>query len=331
MPATSVDLEVILSWVSSAKGFLLSVLYKAPDDYDYDYRYFSDRPVPIELERLRELSEAGIDDYGVALGEMLFPVADARRLLHKAVIASTDQPVHLRLVIDPKAPADYQAIRWETLCEPGSRLRLTTTPRIRFSRFLSEAESRQPTPLPRPGALRALIAVANPSNVAAFVAGPVPLGDIQVTAEVERAREALADLEIVEPVLSGEADDPARRATRENLLEALRKDVHLLYLVCHGRITEPGARNCCWRNRMARSTWLTEPHLQATWQAWTVSPPSSCSAPASLLVAATGATPRPMNLTSHVWSPPRNAYSPSPLRWHEPAWPSWSACRETSP
>ena len=61
-----------------------------------------------------------------------------------------------------------------------------------------------------------------------------------MTAEVERAREALADIEIVEPVLSGEAGDPARRATRENLLEALRKDAHLLYLVCHGRITEDG-------------------------------------------------------------------------------------------
>jgi hypothetical protein len=238
MPTTGVDLEVVLSWVPSANGFLLNVLYNAPGDRD-DYRYFGDKPVPIDLKRLQALSKADVDDYGLALGEMLFPDA-ARGLLHKAVVASNKLPVHLRLVIDPRAPADYQAIRWETLCQPGSRLRLATTPRIRFSRFLSEAESLQPTPLPRAGELRALIAVANPSNVAGFVPGPVPLGNIQVTAEVERAREALVGIEIVSPVLSGEGGDPARRATRENLLKALRKDVHLLYLVCHGRITEDG-------------------------------------------------------------------------------------------
>jgi len=235
-PTRGADLEVVLSWVPSAQGFLLNVLYNAPGDRD-DYRYFGSNPVPIELERLQALSEEGIDDYGVALGEMLFPVG-ARALLDKAVVACKNLPVHLRLVIDSRAPADYQAIRWEALCHPGSRLRLATTPRIRFSRYLSEAEFLPPTPLPRVGELRAVIAVANPSNVGSFVSGPVPLGNIQVTEEVRRAREALADIEVVSPVLSGEGGDPSRRATRENLLEALRKDVHLLYLVCHGRITE---------------------------------------------------------------------------------------------
>lgn len=147
-----VDLEVVLSWVPSAEGFLLNVLYNAPGDHD-DYRYFGSTPVPIELETLRTLSDASIDDYGVALGKMLFPDG-ARDLLNKAVEASNDLTVHLRLVIDSKAPTDYQAIRWETLCHPGSRLRLATTPRIRFSRFLSEAESLQPTPLPQASYVR---------------------------------------------------------------------------------------------------------------------------------------------------------------------------------
>ncbi len=235
---TGVDLEVVLSWVPSAEGFLLNVLYNAPGDHD-DYRYFGSKPVPIELETLGALSDASIDDYGVALGKMLFPDG-ARVLLNKAIEASNELTVHLRLVIDSKAPTDYQAIRWETLCHPGSRLRLATTPRIRFSRFLSEAESLQPTPLPRAGQLRAVVAIANPSNVANFIPGPVPLGNIQVAEEVKRAGEALADIDIVLPVLSGETGDPACRATRDNLLEALEKDIHLLYLVCHGRITEHG-------------------------------------------------------------------------------------------
>ena len=139
MPTTSVDLAVNLSWVPSEKGFVLNVFYNAPGDLGRD-PYFGHEAVPIDLERLRALSEAAdhrkadVDDYGVALGEMLFPAA-ARGLLREAVVASKDLPVELRLVIDSKAPADYQAIRWEALCEPGSRIRLTTTPRIRFSRF----------------------------------------------------------------------------------------------------------------------------------------------------------------------------------------------------
>ena len=93
---------------------------------------------------------------------------------------------------------------------------------------------------PAGGELRAVIAIANPSNVANFIPGPIPLGNIQVADEIKRASEALADIDIVLPVLSGETGDPSCRATRDNLLEALRKDIHLLYLVCHGQITEHG-------------------------------------------------------------------------------------------
>ena len=126
--STGVDLEVVLSWVPSAEGFLLNVLYNAPGDHD-DYRYFGSKPVPIELETLGALSDASIDDYGVALGKMLFPDG-ARVLLNKAIEASNELTVHLRLVIDSKAPTDYQAIRWETLCHPG---RGSASPRRRVS------------------------------------------------------------------------------------------------------------------------------------------------------------------------------------------------------
>ena len=87
-PTRSVDLEVVLSWVPTAEGFLLNVLYNAPGDHD-DYRYSVDNPVPIDLERLGVLGDADLDDYGVALGEMLFP-AGARALLDKAVVASNE-------------------------------------------------------------------------------------------------------------------------------------------------------------------------------------------------------------------------------------------------
>jgi hypothetical protein len=64
MPTTSVDLEILLNSVPPAEGFLLSALYNAHDDY----RYFGGTPVAIEQARLQALSDAEIDDYGIAFG-----------------------------------------------------------------------------------------------------------------------------------------------------------------------------------------------------------------------------------------------------------------------
>ena len=89
--------------------------------------------------------------------------------------------------------------------------------------------------LARKGELRALVAVANPSDVGAFIAGPVPLAPIAVEAEVQRATDSFLGLRIDVDVLGGEGRRPA---TRRNILEALRKEIQVLYLVCHGRIHE---------------------------------------------------------------------------------------------
>ena len=233
MPAKTIDLEVILGWVPEASGFLVSVLYNAPGDHD-DYRYFGREPVRFDLAALAELKQdSAVDDYGRLLGETLFP-AGARVLLDRALRAGSDLPVHLRLVIDPKAPLDYQAIRWETLCQPGSGDRLTTSARIRFSRFLSNPEGRQPSPLARVGDLKALVVVANPADVGDYALGPVLPGGLDVPAEIERGRDALAGMSLT--VLP----DQGRAATRANILAALAGGVHVLYLVCHGRISERG-------------------------------------------------------------------------------------------
>ena len=232
MSAKSVDLEVLLSWVPKAQGFLVTVFYNAPGDQD-DYHYFKPEPIAFDLARLSSLRNAQVDDYGVALGEMLFPV-DSRHLLDRALVASEELPVHLRLVLDVTAPAEYQAIRWETVCHPTTRARLTTSERIRFSRFIANVPgSGQPSVRARTGGFRALVAIANPADVSAFVAGPVPLGPIEVEAEARRATEALGGMQF--DVLGGEG---RRGATRRNIIEDLAKDVQVLYLVCHGRIVD---------------------------------------------------------------------------------------------
>jgi hypothetical protein len=232
VPTKTIDLEVILGWVPEAAGFVVTVLYNAPGDHD-DYRYFGRDPVRFDLATLAELKDNQVDDYGRQLGEMLFP-AGARVLLDRALRAGSDLPVHLRLVIDPKAPLVYQSIRWETLCRPGSGDRLTTDARIRFSRFLSNPEGRQPSPLARIGDLDALLVVANPTDVGDYALGAVPLGAIDVQAEIERGRDALAGMSVT--VLP----DRGRGATRANIVQALSGRIHVLYLICHGRISERG-------------------------------------------------------------------------------------------
>jgi hypothetical protein len=234
MAATDVDLEVILGWIPEADGFRVNVLYNAPGDHD-DYRYFGRDPVQFDLDDLDDLDGSGdIDAYGRLLGEILFKDS-ARALLDKALYASRTAPVHLRLVVDPKAPADYQQIRWETICQPESDVRLTINQNIRFSRFMASPDGSQPTPLARVGTLKALVAVANPANIGTYVNGPVELADIAVQHELERARTALAHMDLTE--LSPLAEH-GRRATRANITAELRKGIHMLYLVCHGRFTE---------------------------------------------------------------------------------------------
>jgi hypothetical protein len=225
----AVDLEVLLGWFPQAEGFQLTVLYNAPGDRDDDF-YFGQHPVRLDLDALDDLSdETDVDDYGRLLGEMVF-VDSTRATLARALDASESAPLHLRIGIDAHAPLRYHEIHWETLCAPDSGQRLTTSENIRFSRYLSAARGNQPTVIARRDTMTALVAVANPAGIDQFVAGPVELEEIQVEQELRRARAALGDMNL--RVLP----DNGRRATRPALVEELSRGVHVLYLVCHGRI-----------------------------------------------------------------------------------------------
>jgi hypothetical protein len=226
-----VELEVLLGWVPEAEGFRITILYNAPGDREDD-RYFGQDPIRFDLDTLDDLQEeTGVDDYGQLLGSMLF--ADSARVpLEKAVAASRTAPVHVRIVVDPHAPPKYQAIRWETICQPGSGQPLTTMPNIRFSRFMAPSRGNQPTLHARMGTMNALVAVANPAGISNFASGPVELEPIAVETELARARAAVGRMNVRELPKNG------RRATRGNIIEELSKGIHVLYLVCHGRIND---------------------------------------------------------------------------------------------
>lgn len=225
------DLDIILRWARVSKAFDVTILYNAPGPIE-ESPYFSERPLPIDLSELAAMKE-DVAAYGLRLGTMLF-IDQGRVLLDRAMKARESMPVNVRLLVDPRAPAGYQAIRWETLRRPGSGDRLTTSENIRFSRYLGHPEGRQPTPLARMGRLKALVAVADPADIADYTAGPAKLSAVDLAAEIDRARKALADMSLT--VLPGDG----KRATRVDILDALRDGVHALYLVCHGQLTDKG-------------------------------------------------------------------------------------------
>ena len=230
--AEQTELDIILRWNEQAEGFDVTMLYNAPGEIEDD-PYFGEQPIRVDLGELAAIKD-DVEAYGRRVGSLLFS-EHGRVLLDRAMSASEVAPVQLRLLVDPKAPVGFQAIRWEAMRRPDSGDRLTTSSNIRFCRFLSNAEGRQPTPLARQGSLKALVAVANPSDIGDYTAGPAArLSAVDVDDELRRARESLFDMSVA--VLPEEG----KRATRGQIVDSLRDGVNALYLVCHGRLTDKG-------------------------------------------------------------------------------------------
>ena len=185
----------------------------------------------LDIETLDEYrDEIDIDEYGSRLGKMLFVDETGATSPRRSMQAIS--PVHLRIAVDTHAPLRYQEIRWETLCDPGSGRRLTTSQNVRFSRYLSADRGNQPAVLARTDMMSALVVVANPSDNGRYAAGAAELAPIQVDRELDRAKEALGHMDLRVLPANG------RAATRAAVIEELSRGVHVLYLVCHGRIRD---------------------------------------------------------------------------------------------
>ncbi len=162
--------------------------------------------------------------YGKALTEALLQDESVRELYQRArsVVGARDACLRLRLLVAVSAP-ELHRVRWELLADPESETPLACSEKTPFSRFLLSHDWR-PATLPAKGELRALVAVAAPSNLAKY-----QLAAIDGEREIERACTALKGIDV--EVLGRE-----QPLTIDNLLAHLRKGVELLYLVCHGAL-----------------------------------------------------------------------------------------------
>jgi hypothetical protein len=134
-------------------------------------------------------------------------------------------PLRVRLFIGASA-AELHSLRWETLVDPRDPdVVFATSENITFSRYLSSPDARL-LRLRAKSRLRALVAIANPSDLEQFGLAPV-----DVAGEWKRAQTSLGDI-------SATPLHESTRVTMNNLTDKLRAGYDILYLVCHGALVE---------------------------------------------------------------------------------------------
>lgn len=221
------DLELSLHR-HDAETYTVELRLTLPDS-DADLRLGSSSGAPFQatFDLGALCAQPDPDAYGRALTASLFadPALRAAFAQARAAAQAADLPLRLRLCLGADA-ADLHALHWETLRDPQDEgALLSTGEQIYFSRYLSSADWR-PVRLRPQSALRALVAIANPSDLADY-----GLAALDVAGELARARASLGDMPITA------LPDNDRRVTLNVLVDALRADAHdILYLACHGAL-----------------------------------------------------------------------------------------------
>ena len=191
-------------------------------------------PIRFDFVKLAELA-ADSAAYGSLLGSSLLSHPDVRSCLDKAraVAQATEQRLRFRLGIE-RWSARLHGLRWETMRDPTTGRSLLTDDNILFSRYMGSFNM-QPVRLRSKTQLRALVAVANPADLAKYQPEGRILAPIDVSAEIERASAGLSTMTVT--TLAGEPP-----VTFDAILDRLRDDYDILYLVCHGALVDEEPR-----------------------------------------------------------------------------------------
>lgn len=213
-------------------------LHRADPHYEVEVR-FDRSDSEADVAPIRGVAELNLEalialnderaEYGKLLYEGLFSTPRIRQRfeLGCALADGSDMPVRLRLYVAPDVP-ELHALCWEALRDPQGNL-LVTRERFLFSRFISNEDLR-PVQFRAKDELRALVVIANPSNVDYYHLTPV-----DVAGETARATNNLGSLSVT--VLSSPGG-----ATFNAIVSQLREGYDILYLVCHGALIGPEPR-----------------------------------------------------------------------------------------
>jgi hypothetical protein len=183
------DLEVGLRR-RDADSYIVELRFTQPDN-DADIRQVGVPQFDWDGLRALTLDHAA---YGECLGQSLFADPAVRTVFAQARSAAQarDIDLRLRLFIDPSAP-ELHILRWETLRDPQDGASFLTGEHILFSRYLSSVDWR-PVRLRPQSDQRALVVIANPTDLATYQPGGRPLAALDVAGELARANAGLGHI-----------------------------------------------------------------------------------------------------------------------------------------
>jgi hypothetical protein len=235
-PQAAADLELALR-AQDTESWELELRYTSSDrgesgaDVLSNGRAVFDLPA---LDRHRHGGSATTAAYADLLTDGLFSDPEVRKAfaVARTAAATAGTPLRVRLLISPSA-YELHLLRWETLLDPETRTPLLMDSNVLFSRYLTSTDWR-PVRLRRRGELRALLVVANPSDLDDYHDPARPAEDdgfaaIDVEGESSRALKGLGPIRTVRLTERGQA-------TLANIVDELRSGFDIVYLVCHGFI-----------------------------------------------------------------------------------------------
>ena len=224
------DLEIGLHR-RDRKTWTVELRFSHPEsDADEHLELASPLRVGFDLDALqRERYDAEV--YGRRLTDSLFGAPGVRHGFEMArtLAQSADLPLRIRLLIGASAP-ELHDVWWETLRDPQDGTPLLMDEGLLFSRYLASRDWRPVVVRPQ-SAMRALVAVANPSDIGDYEADGRSLPPVDVDGELGRARSALAPIPVT-ALASGGA------ATVAGIVNRLREGHEILYLACHGYLVD---------------------------------------------------------------------------------------------
>ena len=209
-----------------ASSYAVEFRFSQPGN-DADIRLGQGNPAVAQFD-FEQLRAHSLDarEYGQLLTQSLFADPALKSAFDKANASaqSLGVPLRVRLLVGPTAP-ELHRLRWETLrngLDKPNDQPLFTGENVTFSRYLSSLDWR-PVRLRPKGVLRALVMIANPSDLSTYNLAPVDL-----EGESSRVQAGLGAIH---------ADFfPNEPATLSNLFTHLRDGYDILYLVCHGTL-----------------------------------------------------------------------------------------------
>jgi len=210
-------------------SYTVEMRFNQPDS-DADIRLGQGETISVQFDH-QALLEVAYDPakYGELLSKSLFAEKDLLSGFQQARASAgmAQKPLRLRLFISPDAP-ELNKIFWETMRDPQDmKHTFFTGEEILLSRYLSSKDW-HPVKLRAKGTLKALVAIANPSNL-----GEYHLADIQKEDELERAQVGLGEIPLT-VLPAGEEEHCSLGA----IVSRLREEYDILYLVAHGTFVD---------------------------------------------------------------------------------------------